>query len=133
MEKIYTRGQLTNWCFKEKIRVTLQKKDMAVVLTTDIDFEKTISENEKVIVKFYADWCGSCKLFAPKFRRLSEDDRFSGIVFIDINAETNENARKVAGVDNLPFFATFRGGVLQHASASSKEEVVVEMLENLKK
>lgn len=104
---------------------------MAVIISTDNDFNQQLSSNEKVIVKYYADWCGNCKLFAPKFRRLSEDERFKGIVFLDVNAEENENARKVAGVDNLPFFATFKNGKLVDASATSKEEAVVEMLKKL--
>jgi thiol-disulfide isomerase/thioredoxin len=104
---------------------------MAVIVSKDSDFNQHLSANEKVIVKFYADWCGSCKLFAPKFRRLSDDERFKDIVFLDVNAEENENARKLAGVDNLPFFATFKNGQLVEASATSKEEAVVAMLEKL--
>lgn len=104
---------------------------MPVIVSTDNDFNQHLSNNEKVIVKFYADWCGSCKLFAPKFRRLSDDERFKGIVFLDINAEENEQARKLVGVDNLPFFATFKNGQLIEAQATSKEETVVGMLEKL--
>ncbi|UKJ08614.1 thioredoxin family protein [Solitalea lacus] len=104
---------------------------MAVVVSTDQDFKDTLTSNGKVIVKYYADWCGSCKLFSPKFKRLSNDERFSEITFLDVNAEENETARKLAGVDNLPFFATFNNGELVESSASSKEEVVVKMIENL--
>ena len=105
---------------------------MAVDLITDNDFETTLKNNEFVMVKYYADWCGSCKLFSPKFKRLSNDERFEGISFIDVNAEENEGARKKAGVDNLPFFAAFKGGELIVSGPTSKEEVVVEMLEKLK-
>lgn len=104
---------------------------MAVIVSTDKDFNQHISNNEKVIVKYYADWCGTCKLFAPKFRRFSDDEQFKDIVFLDVNAEENENARKLAGVDNLPFFAIFKNGQLLEASATSKEETVVAMLEKL--
>lgn len=105
---------------------------MAVALLTDSDFQTNIAAHDKVIVKYFADWCGSCKLFAPKFKRLSGDERFTGIEFIEVNAELNPEARKAAGVDNLPFIATFKNGQLVKGESTSKEEFVVEMLEQLK-
>lgn len=105
---------------------------MAVDISTDKDFENKLADNPKTIVKYYADWCGSCKLFAPKFRRLSDDDRFDGITFLDVNAEENPEARKKARVDNLPYFATFVNGELKEYGSAAKEEYVVGLLENLK-
>lgn len=104
---------------------------MAVEKTSDQQFEELIGSNDKVVVKYYADWCGSCKLFAPKYRRLSEDERFEGVRFLDVNAEENEKARKLAGVDNLPYFAVFKSGKLVAGSSTSKEENVVELLNQL--
>lgn len=104
---------------------------MAVERITDELWDTTVSGNEKVIIKYYADWCGSCKLFAPKFKRLSNDERFEGVSFLEVNAEENEVARAAAGVDNLPFFAIFKNGKLVEGTATSKEEKVVELLEKL--
>ena len=105
---------------------------MSVQISTDGDFQNQLSSNNKVVVKYFANWCGSCKLFSPKYRRLSDDERFEGIAFLDVNAEENEVARKRAGVDNLPFFAAFKNGELIASGPTSKEENVVEMLEKLK-
>jgi thiol-disulfide isomerase/thioredoxin len=104
---------------------------MAVILSYDADFASLISTNDKVIVKYYADWCGNCKLFAPKFRRLSDDERFAGITFLDVNAEENEQARHAGGVDNLPYFAVFKNGERLAGRATSKEESVIELLTQL--
>jgi thiol-disulfide isomerase/thioredoxin len=104
---------------------------MNVIPSNDSDFQNLINNNNKVIVKYYADWCGSCKLFAPKYKRLSADERFSDVKFLDVNSEESPEARKLAGVDNLPFFATFKNGKLVAAQSTSKEENVVAMLENL--
>jgi len=101
---------------------------MAVQTLTDKDFKSTLESDEKVVVKYYADWCGSCKLIAPKYKRMSDDERFSNITFLDINAEQNEDARKTAGVDNLPFFAVFKNGKLVEGVATSKADKVEELL-----
>ena len=76
------------------------------VLNATESFADQIKDNPKTLVKYYADWCGSCKLISPKFKRLSNDERFGDINFIEVNAEQNEAARKMAGVDHLPFFKT---------------------------
>lgn len=104
---------------------------MEVIELTDQDFQKQINEHPKVIVKYYADWCGSCRLFHPKYKRLAKDDRFGGISFLNVNAENNPEARKLAGVSNLPFFAVFEDGQLKNGVASSKEEAVVELLNEI--
>jgi len=104
---------------------------MSVNVSTDQDFKTNLESNDKVVVKYFANWCGSCKLFAPKYRRLSDDDRFDGITFLDVNAEENPEARKMAGVSNLPFFAVFQNGKLVDGAATNKEDKVVELLEKL--
>lgn len=98
---------------------------------TDKEIEQLLKSNDKVVVKYYAGWCGSCRLFKPKFNRLSNDERFADVAFLDIDAEHNPESRKLAGVDNLPFFAVFKNGTLLEGQATSKEESLVEMLNKL--
>lgn len=103
-----------------------------VILSTDTDFQNLIQSNPKVVVKFFADWCGSCKLFAPKFKRHSNEEINGDITFIEVNAEENEIARKLAGVDNLPYLASFKNGVLLEGTATSKEEYLQKMIDDLR-
>lgn len=104
---------------------------MAVELVNDTNFENEIRENGKVVVKYYAGWCGSCRLFAPKFKRLSADDRFAGIRFLDVDAEESPIARNLGNVSNLPTFAIFKDGELVETIASNKEDQVVELISKL--
>jgi len=104
---------------------------MAVEKIDDTQFAQVLNDNDRVVVKYYADWCGNCRLFSPKFKRLSENEHYQGIKFLDINAETNPEARKAAGVTNLPFFAVFKGGKLLDTLAASKEDAVTELINKL--
>ncbi len=104
---------------------------MAVIDSTDADFSQLINDNSKVVVKYYADWCGTCRLFNPKYKRLSGDERFQDVTFLNVNAENNAEARKTGGVTNLPYFAIFKDGNFVEAIASGKEEPVVELIQKL--
>lgn len=104
---------------------------MAVDVLNDDNFKSTLADNEKTIVKYFAGWCGSCRLFAPKFKRLSNDERFTDVNFVDVDAEKNPEARKLAGVTNLPYFAVFKGDQLVKGVATSKEDAVVELIGEL--
>jgi thioredoxin 1 len=104
---------------------------MAVNISDDSSFSEQLASHHKIVVKFYADWCGSCKLFAPKYKRLSEDERFHDITFLDVNAEKNPETRRTGEVKNLPTFAIFKNGKLVESLASNKEEALVELLGKL--
>jgi thioredoxin 1 len=105
---------------------------MSVTAVNDEQFAQYVATGNAIIVKYFADWCGSCKLFAPKYTRLSNDERFSDVLFLEVNAEICPDARQRAAVDNLPFFAVFKGGSLLEGTATAKEDTVVAMLEKVK-
>ncbi len=102
---------------------------MAVTLVTDNNFNELVNSKEIAVVKYYANWCGSCKLFAPKYTRVSNEEQYQHIAFLDVNAEENPMARKAAGVDNLPYLAIFKNGKLVEGSASSKEEYLRKLID----
>lgn len=105
---------------------------MAVQKVDDTNFDQLLKEQPRVVVKYFADWCGSCKLFAPKYRRLSEEEANQDVLFLEVNAEESPNARKAAGVDNLPYLAVFKNGQLVDGSATSKEDYLRGLLDKLR-
>lgn len=102
-----------------------------VKTVNDAEFQQELKAHDKVVVKYYADWCGSCRLIAPKYDAIAEKDDFKGITFLNINAEENPEARKLAGVTNLPFFAAFKDGQLVEGFAAARAEAIEELAKNL--
>jgi Thiol-disulfide isomerase and thioredoxins len=103
---------------------------MAIEKIQDNEFQQHLESGELLVVKYYADWCGNCKLIAPKFRKLAEAQEGNAVRFLDINAEENPEARKAAQVTNLPYFAVFKNGELKEGAATSRIQAVEEMLNN---
>ncbi|MBU2913203.1 MULTISPECIES: thioredoxin family protein [Reichenbachiella] len=105
---------------------------MEVIEVTDQELAQQLASNPKVVIKYYADWCGSCKLFNPKYKRLAKDERFQDVTFLNINAENNPDARAKGSVANLPSFAIVENGEFKETVATSKEDAVVALIEKLK-
>ena len=101
------------------------------VLNIDDNGIEEILKNEKVIIKFYAGWCGSCRLIAPKYKTLASNEDYADVKFVEVDAENNPKTRSLAKVNNLPFFASFKNGELVEGFPSSKIEAVEEMIKSL--
>lgn len=104
---------------------------MEIINTKDSEFKDLLKDNKKIIIKFYASWCGSCRLIAPKYKNLASNEDYKDIVFLESDAEHNPEMRALAKVNNLPFFASFRDGELVEGFPSSKIEAVEGLLKNL--
>lgn len=77
--------------------------------TLDQDnLNEIVSSNETVVVQYMAGWCGNCRLMKPKFKKLSGENE--NVEFILVDAEKYPESRKLANVNNLPTFATFKNG-----------------------
>lgn len=79
-----------------------------------------IAQHPTVLVQYSAGWCGNCRLMKPKFKRLSGEQ--AEAVFVIVDAERFPASRKLANVNNLPTFASFKNGSLLNQVQTNKEE-----------
>lgn len=85
-----------------------------------------VASNNVVVVQYAASWCGNCRIMKPKFKMLASQNE--NIPFLIVDAEQFPESRKLAKVDNLPTFATFKNGVLVNQSQTTKLEVLTELV-----
>lgn len=104
---------------------------MTIENVNENQLELLVQNEEKVVVKFFADWCGVCKAFAPEFERMVQDASYEDFKVVEINAPENPKARLMAGVYSLPFFASFYKGELIGKCPSADKAQVKELLNNL--
>ncbi len=82
---------------------------MAVNKVTDATFDQDVLKNTlPVLVDFYADWCGPCKMAEPVLDELSNLYK-DKVVFVKINVDENSVAGKY-GVMSIPTTILFNGG-----------------------
>ena len=90
---------------------------MASVELTAENFDSTITGNEIVVVDFWADWCGPCKMFAPTFEAASEKD--PEIVFGKVDTEAEKSLAAAAGIQSIPTLMVFREKILLYSQAGA--------------
>ena len=86
---------------------------MAVEKVTSANFESFISDNTPVVIDFYADWCGPCRMLAPVVEALAQEG-IAKVGKVNVDEESALAAR--FGVSSIPFVAVFRGGELTATS-----------------
>jgi len=70
---------------------------------------ETIKNNKKVLVDFYADWCGPCKKMLPVIDQL-KTELSNDIEIIKVNIDENEDLAINFGVMSVPTFLFFKDG-----------------------
>jgi len=79
-------------------------------IKSDGDFDKAIEDantnSQYVIVDFYADWCGPCKMIAPYFEQLAGENK--GIVFLKVDIDSCTETSNTYGVQSIPTFTLFK-------------------------
>ena len=77
---------------------------------TKEDFEKEVVKSSKpVIVDFWAEWCGPCKIIAPIFEKLSLEYK-EKLKFAKVNIEENQDLAEKYGVRAIPCLIVFSKG-----------------------
>lgn len=93
------------------------------------NLQSIIADNDTVIVQYSAGWCGNCRIMKPKFKKLASEK--DDAVFVVADAEKFPESRKLANVDNLPTFATFKKGEFKDQVQTNKFDVLKELVEDI--
>ena len=72
-------------------------------------FEQVLKENHLVLVDFYADWCGPCKMVAPVLEKFKEEV-VGKMEVVKINVDNEETLVWQFGIQSIPTLLFFKDG-----------------------
>jgi thioredoxin 1 len=76
---------------------------------TEKELKEKINNGEKVIVEFWASWCGPCKMMKPVFERVSENNDTS-VQMYTMDIDNNKEFAKSLGIRSIPTVKMFNNG-----------------------
>ena len=76
---------------------------------TSVELKEKINKGEKLIVEFWAEWCGPCKMMKPIFERVATNNT-SDVQMYTMNIDNNREVAMSLGIRSIPTVKMFNMG-----------------------
>ena len=99
---------------------------MSTIKTSDATFETDVLKSrEPVVVDFWAEWCGPCKMIGPSLEEIAREMQ-GKVKITKLNVDENPEVSSRLGIRSIPTLMIFKDGKLasQKVGASPKSELV---------
>ena len=102
---------------------------MNMIELEDATIFDIIEREPLVFIDFFASWCGSCRIAAPMFTRVAEEE---GVKIFKIDVEKNPKIKELIDLPGLPSVGCFKNGEPQDLVNVTKEEAFREFVQKMK-
>lgn len=96
-------------------------------ITSENFYKEVLNSDKPVVVDFYADWCGPCKMMAPIIDKLADENE--NIKVGKINVDDNQDLAVKYGIMSIPTIIIFKNGNISKKIIGlvDKEEILKEI------
>ena len=102
---------------------------MSVIKVDNLNFDEIKNSEKRVLLDFYADWCGPCKMVAPIIDEIAEEN--PQYVIGKINVDENPELAIEFGVSTIPNLVIMEGGeVINQIAGARPKAAILKMLED---
>ena len=101
-------------------------------ILNDTNFDQFIKDHENVMVDFFAEWCGPCKMLGPIIDEIAEEYKDKNVKIVKLNVEESPQTAQKFGVMSIPTSIYFKNGEVKETGVGlMPKDQIKEKIDNL--